>query len=201
MRFEALDDRCRIIPDGQAPKSGGVSLYARGEALAWLRISFLCRIDSANRYLAIDTCNFWIGSVKDRTPIWRFEYVRDARTDPCSHIQVHAERGSLSHLLARTGHDTPHEMRALRLPTGGPRFRPGLEDVIQFAIQECRFDSVAGWEGAVRAERAEWRGIQTRTAARGMPAEAAAALRELGYQVTPPPDGDPTPGRKARWAW
>jgi hypothetical protein len=206
MRVSVVGGKVRIRPDGQTVddrgrESGGVPLLVRGQQLAWLRLNYSCRPDSVERYLAVDSSKVWVVSTKDRSPLFRFEFQYEATRVPHSHIHVHAERGSLTHLLTRTGHGRPHEMSALHLPTGGSRFRPNLEDVVQFLIVECGVDPVEGWKAAVDERRAEWRAIQTRAVARAMPAEAAYALRELGYSVTPPPDGEPDPGRKARFAW
>lgn len=199
-----VNKKVRVRPGGQTiegQERGGVPLFIQGQQLAWLRINYSCRPDAARRYLTVDGSKFWIVSTKDRSPLIRFEYVYDARNTPHSHIQVHAERGTLTHLLTRCGHDRAHDMSVLHIPTGGSRFRPNLEDVIQFLIQDVGVDFIEGWHSAVNEHRAEWRAIQTRTAARGMPHEAAEALRILGYQVIPPPQGEPEPGRKARYAW
>ncbi len=81
---------------------------------------------------------------------------------------------------------SPYSMESLHLPVGGDRFRPCLEDVIEFLVVECRFDSTAGWRAAVQAGRERWRRTQTRTVVRDSPGEAAAALRALGYTVAVP---------------
>lgn len=194
-------ERLRLRPTGQTEKVGGIPLKADGETLAWLRVDYLCRLDSAERFLAIDNSKIWIVAEVDRTPIFRFEYLYEAKTVPHSHIQVHAERGALSHLLSRTAHEKPHSLAALHLPTGGSRFRPGLEDVIQFLITDCRFDSLPGWRSAVLRERAEWRAVQTRTVVRAWPEEAVKRLIEMGYSVTPPEFGHPPPSSKALESW
>lgn len=199
-----VNGKVRIRPNGQLvedQEKGGVPLLIRDQHLAWLRINYSCRPDAARHYLAVDGSKFWIVSTKDRSPLFRFEFNYESRTSPHSHIQVHAERGTLTHLLTRCGHDRAHDMSALHLPTGGSRFRPNLEDVIQFLIEDVGVDPVDGWRDAVDEHRAEWRAIQTRAAARAMPHEAAEALRRLGYEVNPPPKGEPEPGRKARFAW
>lgn len=200
-----VDGKVRIRPDGQfvegTTEKGGVPLKVGGQQLAWLRVNYSCRPDEPRRYLAVDVSKVWVVSTKDRSPLFRFEFNYESRSAPHSHIQVHAERGTLTHLLTRCGHVRAHDMSALHLPTGGSRFRPNLEDVIQFLITECGFDHKEGWMDAVNEHRAEWRAIQTRAVARAMPAEAAYALRELGYEVTPPLEGEPGPGRKARFAW
>jgi len=172
-----------------------------GETLAWLRLNYRCRLDTTATYLAIDASKIWVVAEVDRTPIFRFEYLYEAESVPHSHIHVHGERGVLSHLLSKTGHAVPHDMSALHLPTGGSRFRPDLEDVIQFLLEECKFDAVAGWRERVHAARAEWRATQVRAATRAMAAEAAAELRRIGYTVTPPEDGHPEAGARARYAW
>ncbi|WP_426566769.1 hypothetical protein ACPPVT_09650 [Angustibacter sp. McL0619] len=120
----------------------------------------------------------------------RFDY--DAQRVPHSHIHVHGQRGALSHLLARTGHRSPHRMSALHLPTGGSRFRPDLEDVIQFLISDCGFDSLPGWQSAVDSVRTDFRLIQARAVTRAMASEAAGELERLGYTITPPPGGHPS---------
>lgn len=196
-----LDERVRIHPEGQTPRAGGVPLRANALELAWLRVHYSCRLDHVERYLAVDAASFWVVSTKDRSPLIRFEYKYQSRTAPHAHIQLHGERGALTHLLTRCGHNRAHEMSALHLPTGGPRFRPNLEDVIQFLIDDVGVDAVDGWLDAVHERRAEWRSIQTKAAARAMAHDAAEALREIGYTVTPPPEGEPEPGHKARFAW
>jgi hypothetical protein len=193
--------RARITPAGQTERSGGVPLFANGEIYARLRIDYLCWLDVTRQFLAVDASKIWILAEVDRTPIFRFEYLYDAEWVPHSHIQVHGQRGALSHLLSKTGHKVPHDMSALHLPTGGARFRPDLEDVIQFLIVDCKFDALDGWRDAVDEARAAWRAIQTRAVTRAMAAEAAQQLQSMGYTVTPPAGGHPEPGRKARFAW
>lgn len=201
MKLTTNGSRARLQLERQTEKQGGVPLYAKGDLLAWLRLDFLCRLDATSEFLAIDKSKIWMVAKVDATPVFRFEYLYDADWVPHSHIQVHGERGALSHLLSQTGRDKPHSMSTLHLPTGGSRFRPNLEDVVQFLIVDCQFDSLDSWRDAVDRERAEWRRVQTRTACRALPEEAASQLMKMGYAVTPPPGGHPTPGRKALGSW
>jgi hypothetical protein len=69
----------------------------------------------------------------------------------------------------------PHDISALHIPVGGSRFRPCLEDVIQFLIEECLFDSLPRWREAVEEGRASWRRIQARAVVRDFPREAIGA--------------------------
>jgi hypothetical protein len=71
------------------------------------------------------------------------------------------------------------ELERLHFPTGGRRFRPILEDVIEFLIVEGLADSRDGWKDVLRAHRqAYWR-IQSRAAIRRDPQIALDAVREL----------------------
>jgi hypothetical protein len=201
MELTTKGSRASLAPEGQSDRQGGVPLLVKRRQLAWLRLDFLCRLDATAEFLAIDKSKIWIVATVDSTPIFRFEYLYDAGWVPHSHIQVHGERGALTHLLSQAGHGRPHNMSSLHLPTGGARFRPNLEDVVQFLIVDCHFDAVPSWRDAVDRERAAWRRIQTRAACRALPEEAAAQLATMGYTITPPPEGHPSPGRKALGAW
>lgn len=178
----------------------GLPLHVDGKELARLELSIACELDSVGQYLAVERSSFGLLAALDRTPVLRIDYRRDMYSAPAAHVQVHAHRGALSHLLSRAGHPHPHDMSALHIPIGGARFRPCLEDFIQFLIAECRFDSLDGWQDCVREGRARWRRRQAAAVTRDMPEEAARVLRELGYKVESPvpPLGD---NQKALHNW
>ncbi|WP_280200850.1 hypothetical protein [Nocardia cyriacigeorgica] len=179
--------------DGEARSvaKANVPLYASGceRVLARLRVDYrFCR-DSRQTYLAVEESKFVLVAEVDRTPIIRFEYDREHHASkPGAHIQVHAHRGALSHLLSQTGHGSPHSMESLHLPVGGDRFRLCLEDVVEFVVLECGFAGRDNWRTAVRNGRIEWRRNQLRATIRDLPETAADALRRLGYAVVAPED-------------
>ena len=82
----------------------------------------------------------------------------------------------------------PEEERTeeLHLPVGGRRFRPSLEEFLNFVIAECGFRGKPGWEPILLRRRQEWLFKQTAAAARDYPEAAAKSLEELGFSVTPP---------------
>jgi hypothetical protein len=170
-------------------------LAIKGEGLGGLHIDFWCTWDSAGTFLAVDKSTIKLSALLDRNPIFRFEYQRQAHRTPSAHIQVHGHRGALSHLLSRAGHENPHSMEALHLPVGGARFRPCIEDVLQFLIDDCLFDAQPGWREYVERGRERWRRMQLRAAVRDVPGEAADVLRRLGYTVLEPADS--LPGRSS----
>ena len=190
------EDRSVIRPSG----SKGLPLYVHGDELAKLELSIACQLDSVGQYLAVERSSFGLLAALDRMPVLRIDYRHDMYAAPAAHIQVHAHRGALSHLLSRAGHPSPHDMSSLHIPVGGARFRPCLEDFIQFLICECRFDALEGWRGCVEAGRERWRRRQAAAVVRDVPEEAARVLRRLGYTVEAP-DPPPDTARKALRNW
>jgi len=157
-----------------------------------MRLSVACQLDSLGQYLAVEESTFNLLAVLDRTPVFRVHYRHDSTVRPTAHVHVHGHRGALSHLLSQAGHDSPHDMSSLHIPFGGSRFRPCLEDFIQFLICECKFDAVSGWQTHVAAGRERWRRRQAAAVVRDVPEEAAQILRRLGYAVETPNPPPPT---------
>lgn len=182
---EASGDRVVVKPAGR------IRLFIQATEMGWLDVRIRCRLDSSGKWLTVEASSYKLTSTVDRTPVFRVEYLRDAVTCPSGHLHVHAERGALSHLLSQAGRNHPHDMAALHLPLGGARFRPAMEDMVQFLIVECGFDALDGWHDAVVAGRERWCRNQARTVARDFPQEAAESLVALGYEINPPADGHP----------
>lgn len=186
------EDRFLINPVDDEGKLLRIPLLIDGKELAALSFAFYLEMDSVAKYLKTVRNDFAIHSTLDRTPLVRFDFRSDMTSDPISHWQVHAERGSMSHLLARAHAvrpdivKRPHDMSSLHFPTGGERFRPCLEDIVQFAIVECGVDAQTGWKGAVMAGRERWRRTQLRTVTRDAQEEVATVLRLEGWTVTAP---------------
>lgn len=138
----------------------------------------------------MEESTFNLLAVLDRAPVLRIHFRRESNVRPAFHVHFHGHRGALSHLLSQAGHEYPHDMSSLHIPVGGSRFRPCLEDFIQFLICECRFDAQLGWRKHVEAGRERWRCRQAAAVVRDVPEEAARVLRDLGYIVEAP---DPLP--------
>ncbi|MEZ0341655.1 hypothetical protein ACAG25_16930 [Mycobacterium sp. pV006] len=180
-------ERLRAVVDLRLPLQGpGEEMYG---SLAELTANYKLCVDSFGTHIAVEHSSFTLKAKVDRTPIIRWDYDRDATRKPRSHVQVTAHRGALSHILSRLGHETPHSIESLHLPTGGERFRPCLEDVVEFLIRDCGFRGNEDWKQAIRHGRARWRRIQTRAAVRDSPESAVAELEALGYAVSPPDSG------------
>ena len=196
--IEILRREARIVI--WPPDNNALPLYAGGEQLASMKLSVSCELDSAGRYLAVAESTFNLLATLDRTPVLRIHYYRDPRGKPSAHVHMHGHRGALSHLLSQAGHEHPHDMSSLHIPVGGSRFRPCLEDFIQFLICECKFDAQPGWQQHVETGRERWRCRQAAAVVRDVPEEAARVLRELGYAVAAP-DPVPDASQKALRNW
>lgn len=181
-------------------------LTVAGRTVAFLGCSMDQELDRAGKYLKTCGSKITVWSKIDRTPLVRLEY--DARMRhgaPISHWQIHAERGAMSHLLGRAHAadpiqvSRPHDFSSLHFPLGGERFRPCLEDMVQFLIEDCGVDATPGWKEAIETGREKWRRIQLRSVVRDAPEDAASVLRHLGYVVEGPAEAVPdrlTPLRK-----
>lgn len=169
-----------------------VPLFVNGEKLAELSILLYLDLDWTGKFLKNVRTDCAAYSVLDRQPLFRMDYRADMVSAPVAHWQFHAERGALTHLLtmAQTHRpksvESPHMLSRLHFPVGGERFRPCIEDVIQFVIEELGVDSVTGWKAAVEDGRERWRRIQLRTVVRDLQSEAADTLKREGWTVIPP---------------
>ena len=85
------------------------------------------------------------------------------------------------------------------LPVGGHRFRPSMEDLLYFTINECGFRAKENWEATLLSTRREWLDTQCRAAVRDSPEVAVDALKQLGYTITPPEKPQDLPRRHDVW--
>jgi hypothetical protein len=188
----ANDSRYVVRPQGDNPKNQRIRLFVGGEHLADLGLQLYLGLDSSGAFLKTWKSNLAIHSVLDRTPLVRQEFDAAITTVPMAHWHVHADRGALSHLLARAHAirpelvKKPHDLSSLHLPVGGERFRPCLEDFLEFLIRECGIDAITGWETAVREGRERWRQRQFRSTVRDLQNDAADVLRTHGWSVIAP---------------
>lgn len=192
---EVTGDRVVVRPEEPVP------LFIRGQRRATLEVRLRCELDSRGTWLAVESSGMTLTATVDRTPVIRFEYLRKPDTVPSAHLQLHAHRGALSQLLAHSEHPKAHDMSALHIPLGGSRFRPCLEDVIQFLAEEVKIDTLPTWREAVEIGRQSWREKQVRATVRDWQEVAAEALRDLGFTVEPPLTGAQPLPRKAATAW
>ncbi len=101
---------------------------------------------------------------------------------PCAHFQVAGQSSSLATVLADSS-VASKSLRDLHFPVGGRRFRPTIEDVVEFLIIEELVDARPGWEDAVAERREDWKEIQLKAAVRRYLDWAIQTLAAAGYDV------------------
>lgn len=176
-----------------AHRYGQIALTRNGYHVANLRVEYRCTHDTARDFLAVQKSSFELSSSRDKTPLARLDYQRNAHTVPAAHWNIHAERGAVSNLLGRTNQDHPGLVSKLHFTVGGSRMRPCLEDFIDLMAYEFKFDLHAGAVQLLQEGRERWRRRQTGALVRDAPEEAVRVLKSLGYTVTEPPGGPRPP--------
>ncbi len=107
-----------------------------------------------------------------------YDYLREPPNRyPEAHFQVNGESAGFVALGKRAGMDRPLER--LHFPVGGRRYRPTLEDLVEFLIVEGFVEAHAGWSEAVTFHRAKFHRLQLQAAVRRDPDAAREALQEL----------------------
>ena len=115
-----------------------------------------------------------------------YDYARETNTpNPEAHLHVYGERSDLDEIYLGTGRDS-RQLRDLHLPVGGRRFRPTLEDIVEFAILEEMVQPRDDWTTVVEQGRQRWTSIQLKALVRRDQVTAAEQLRKEGWTCEAP---------------
>jgi hypothetical protein len=71
----------------------------------------------------------------------------------------------------------------LHIPVGGRRFRPSLEDFIEFLAVHDLIDVHDGYRAVIARHRVDWLRLQLQAAVRNDPDAAIEQLHRMGYDV------------------
>jgi hypothetical protein len=144
---------------------------------AWMNLSFQVRMDSEDRYLTVHSsyCGIFIDpELKVCLCHWDFE--RDKDRYPSAHVQVYGTSPALEAL--NEGGDRKRPLEKLHIPVGGKRFRPCIEDVIEFLVTERLAEGREDWEKCLEEGRNRYRRRQLLAAMRRNPEVVEEYLRE-----------------------
>lgn len=162
---------------------------AGGRARVFLYLVHSYVLDQPGKFLMMRSSNMSLYTSEDMGDddlIIAIDYVRDPKNEfPDSHLHVAGQRDDLDRLY-RGDSRKSRKLRDLHLPTGGRRFRPTLEDLVEFMVTEEMAIPKEGWRDAIGVQRSRWLEIQVKAAVRRYPDHAADCLSELGWQVSPP---------------
>lgn len=149
-------------------------------------------VDDANAYMMVKQSMALLALDADlATELLHYDYERDKQKErgyPEAHLQICATSAHWD-VVSRLGDDLPLSKMHLPVgPVGGKRFRPSLEDVIEFLIVEGLVESRDGWRDALEKTRRPFQELQLRAAVREYPQVAAEALQNQGWTVVAPKD-------------
>lgn len=162
-----LDDQLLAHPVG-ATTSGR-------KPTAWLDAEYRCLLGEDGS-LSVVTSYCAVYAADGETRLCHYDFEREKDRYATAHLQV---SGSSPALDLMPGVRRSQDLHKLHFPVGGRRYRPCLEDIIEFMIAERFAEPRNDWQRVLDAERRVFLTRQLRAAVRGDPQTARAALGEL----------------------
>ena len=145
-------------------------------------------LDDSGEFLTTSRSTYTLRADDASTPIITYDFVREPPNPyPEAHIHLHGQSDALQRMLDSCGLED-RKPADLHIPVGGRRFRPCLEDIIEFCILEELVTARDGWRKALESGRREYQEKQLRATVRRFPTHAAEVLRSEGWQVKGPPN-------------
>jgi len=151
-------------------------------ARAWLRVGYVLQLDPERVHLTVAKSDYslYLDEPCDEM-VLHYDYDREPTNEyPAAHFQVSGTASALAELCERTGQQGK-DLKDFHFPVGGRRYRPTLEEVIEFLVIEGFADARDGWTDIVAAHRADWEDRQLCAAVRRNPDVAVDQLREDGF--------------------
>jgi hypothetical protein len=189
IRITAITDKAgqqAVIGYGITPSDLGtpnmIPLAFGGKApRLYLGLLFRMAADDSGRYPMIRSSVMYLSPDPDGTrTLLHYDYERDKADDyPEAHLQVCATSVEWEEAMRNYG-PRGRPLKKLHLPVGGRRFRPTVEDLIEFLIIEKLAEKRPGWKKYVEQGRKRFEERQLRAAVRRNPDIALAILRDEG---------------------
>ncbi|ORW03270.1 hypothetical protein [Mycobacterium kyorinense] len=179
----------RITKDNQDVTEGiPVTTGGRG-ARFYLGLSIRLVPDDKRTHLTVASSVMILATAADVADesniLLHYDYERGKEDYPEAHLQICASSDAWRDAGRRLD-GRERLLERLHLPVGDRRFRPTLEDLIEFLIREKLAKPRRGWESAIEASRARFRDMQLKAAVRRYPDTAVSELERLGYTITRP---------------
>ncbi|MEW2255957.1 hypothetical protein [Streptomyces sp. NPDC047869] len=123
---------------------------------AWMNLSYQVRLDDEDDFLTVHSsyCGIFTDEALE-TCLLHWDYEREKDRYTSAHVQVYGTSPALEAL--NRNNDQKRSLDKLHIPVGGKRFRPCVEDVIEFLITERLADGREGWEKRVEEGRNHYR--------------------------------------------
>lgn len=162
-----------------------IAVTIGSEPKIWLGFSMRLEQDFADKYLMVRQSVMLLSASADPADtLLHYDYERDKPDDyPDAHLQICATSEAWKGVGVRTD-GSERLLERMHLPVGGRRFRPTLEDVVEFLVTEKLAHPKDGWREAVNAGRESFRRKQLRAAIRRDPETARDALSQFDAEST-----------------
>jgi hypothetical protein len=160
-----------------------IPLALKGKApQLYLGLLYRMAADDRGQYPMIRSSVMYLSPDRDgAATLLHYDYERDKADDyPEAHLQVCATSEEWEQAMRSYG-PKGRPLKKLHLPVGGRRFRPSVEDLIEFLVTEKLADGRRGWKAHVDEGRQRFEERQLRAAVRRHPDIALAILREEGH--------------------
>lgn len=153
-----------------------------------LKFLALCTWSEDQKFVGIKLSRVTLVVEDVAEPVLRLQYVKDADRDPVSHFHLHSHHPGLMGAMSqgkKGSRAVKHSPRTevIHMPTGGHRFRPTIEDIMQMLVNDFGINAAEGWREELEEGRAIFKESQLSAAISDNPGRAADALREMGYDV------------------
>ncbi|WZH38210.1 MAG: hypothetical protein PIR02_05965 [Microbacterium enclense] len=158
-----------------APRIGFPFLRAPDRPLVYMVVSYRLRADEERNYLMVQNSVVALAVDQEMTrELLHVDYERDKADDyPEAHLQVAATSAEWEEV------SPDRSLQRLHLPVGPRRFRPSLENVIEFLAREGLTNHREDWREVVDGGRHDFQRRQLRAAIRRSPEVAKEILSEL----------------------
>ena len=158
---------------------------SRADPRCFLIVLHRLELDPEQAHIATVSSRVELHLTEDlKQPIARYDYNREpvyAKNGlpyPPAHVHIHGDESPADSLADAMG--VSRRLPDFHWPTGGRRFRPTLEDLVEFLIIEDLAIPHDGWQDAIEEHRQRWLDLQLAAAVRRNPDIARQALAELG---------------------
>jgi hypothetical protein len=182
----------RITKDNQDVTAGIPVTIDDSDPRFYLGLSIRLAPDEQQTYLMVTSSVMILATAADVADegniLLHYDYERgkhERDNYPEAHLQICASSDAWQGAGQRLD-GKERLLERLHLPVGDRRFRPTLEDLIEFLIREKLAKAQSGWKSAIAKGRSRFQEKQLRAVVRREPEIAVSELEKLGYSVKPP---------------
>jgi len=164
----------------------GMPIKIKKAPKLYLGLSIRLGADDRNEHLMVRSSAMVLATesvITNANMLLHYDYEREKQDDyPDAHLQICATSQAWEEAGRRHDGDV-RLLNKLHLPVGGRRFRPTLEDLLEFLIVERLVESRTNWKAELNRSRDTFREKQLRAAVRRYPEIAEDQLRRDGHIV------------------